>query len=151
MPTSLDPITEEELRPGDARGRLGTIRKLAAMYNAWLNPQIRHDTGKEDLQFSDSNVVIEYQQGGGGGGSGGTAAPTPFQFRQVSPKTNAFVLNPDSYFRADATSFTNTGITGSTNTFSLGGRGHRLPAVRRRGQRQVALGDQPGTEPDGSG
>lgn len=71
MPSGLEPITEEELRPGDARRRLRTIRKLAAMYNAWLNPQVRSDTGKEDVKFSTSNVVIEYIRGSGTGtGSG---------------------------------------------------------------------------------
>lgn len=117
MPGTLEKISDDELAPGDVRKRRGTIKKLAAMYNAWLNPQIIRTSGKDALTLSESNVTLELQDDPAV--IAAASRPTPFQLLQTAAGANGFLLNANSYLRADVNSFTSTPMTNSTSTFVL--------------------------------
>ena len=66
------------------------------------------------LQISQGNATLTLPKASAASGGSGSSSPTPFQFLQVAANTPNFVLNPDSYLRANFASAVNTGITGST-------------------------------------
>ena len=67
--------------------------------------------------WADGGATLKYPPNSGGNDDDttvSTGSPTPFQFVQVAANTPDFILNPDSYLRANFASAVNTGITGST-------------------------------------